>query len=133
MLTFSASKRIGAALLLALCWMATALPALAATNRYVATNGNNHGGGNDCTAASDPCATIQHAIDRSAVDGTFHFLCSGTSAVGRDPASRNQAPQKDPDFVVDMLATDVTHSVPGRMRRQRQHQDAARNLYPGNC
>jgi hypothetical protein len=44
---------------------ATPLPAFAATNRYVATNGNNHSNGNDCTNPADPCATIQHAIDRA--------------------------------------------------------------------
>jgi hypothetical protein len=70
-------ERIGAALLLVLCWMATASPALAATNRYVATNGNDQRGTNFCTNPSNPCATIQQGIFEAA-NGDIVNVAAGT-------------------------------------------------------
>ncbi|HMG36403.1 MAG TPA: choice-of-anchor Q domain-containing protein, partial [Blastocatellia bacterium] len=39
--------------------------ARAQTNRFVSIGGDDQGGTNDCTTPDQPCATIQHAIEKS--------------------------------------------------------------------
>jgi len=36
-----------------------------AATRYVATTGNDGGGGNDCSSQGSPCATLEHAADQA--------------------------------------------------------------------
>jgi hypothetical protein len=47
----------------------------AATNRYVATTGNDTA--NDCSSPASPCATIQHAVTQAASGDTIH-VAAGT-------------------------------------------------------
>jgi hypothetical protein len=54
---------LGVILTILLLWLTAATPAAAdPAIRYVRSTGS-HDGGNDCKTATDPCATIQHAID----------------------------------------------------------------------
>lgn len=54
---------LGIILALLLLWLASTTPTWAnPATRYVRSTGS-HDGGNDCKTATDPCATIQHAID----------------------------------------------------------------------
>jgi hypothetical protein len=58
---------------------ASAAPDLPAVARYVAPapTGNDQGGANDCLTDSNPCATIQHAID-VAISGQALRIAGGT-------------------------------------------------------
>ncbi len=56
---------------------ATAAP----VTRYVATDGNDDGGANDCTNQAAPCATIAHALTQ-AVSGDTVEIAAGTYTEG---------------------------------------------------
>jgi hypothetical protein len=66
----------GLLMALGLLWLGSASTALAnGTTRYVATTGKD--AGNDCSSYSEPCSTIQHAIDQ-AIDDDQILIAGGT-------------------------------------------------------
>jgi len=68
----------GVVLALALLWLGAVAPARADPDlRYVATTGTD--GGNNCETATNPCATIQHAIDVANLGDEIH-VADGTYA-----------------------------------------------------
>jgi len=72
---------LGLVLALAFAWLGADAPVGAASAvRYVATTGTD--AANDCTSKTEPCATIQHAVDAAAPGDEIHIAGGAYSRVG---------------------------------------------------